>query len=336
MKIGSVDLDDEVLVIAEIGNNHEGNFEVAAQMIEAAAIAGAQCVKFQSITPEKLIAPEDTDRLKQLNQYALDENSFCRLAGVASDNGVMFLSTPFYIEAVDFLAPMVPAFKIASSDNNWPLLLEHVARKEKPILLSTGMCSLADVQNAVDYITAASPTKASNLPEIVLLHCVSAYPTQLADANLGSIHALARLNQVVGYSDHTEGIEAAMLAVAAGARVIEKHFTLDKNFSSFRDHALSADPAELKNLIQRVQEVSAIMGRYEKECLDCELPVASVARRYAFAARDLRKGDKLTVGDIDWLRSSEGIPANSLNSLIGKSVTTNIAKGTRLTATTVD
>jgi N,N'-diacetyllegionaminate synthase len=330
MKIGSVDLKTEVLVIAEIGNNHEGSFDVAARMVEAAAKAGAQCVKFQTIAPEKLIAPKDTDRLKQLSRFAFDENSFRQLADIATNNGVMFMSTPFYLEAVDFLEPMVPAFKIASSDNNWQPLLERVARTEKPILLSTGMCALSDVQRAVDIITTSSHASGHDDPEIALLHCISAYPTELQDANLGAIHALASLNQTVGYSDHTEGIEAATLAVAAGARVIEKHFTLDKNFSSFRDHALSADPAELEDLIRKVHDVSKIMGRPVKERLDCEIPIESAARRYAYAARDLRKGDQLAIGDVDWLRSSDGIPANAPDIIVGKTVASNVSKDTRL------
>lgn len=329
MKIGAVDLASDVLIVAEIGNNHEGDRVLAEELIAAAADAGAQAVKFQTILPDKLVTAAEVDRLVQLRRLVLDEDAFGRLADVAARHGVMFLSTPFYLEAVELLAPLVPAFKIASSDNDWLALLERVAATAKPILLSTGMADAATVGRGVAAVEAVWSDRDIADPGIVLLHCVSSYPTRPEDANLAVIGMLASLGRVVGYSDHTIGIKAAVLAVAAGARVIEKHFTLDKNYSAFRDHALSADPAELSELVAGVREVQVWLGGGEKRLLDCEASVATAARRSAVAARDLRTGERIGPSDVSWLRPGGGIPAGEPEAVIGRTLRTGLAEGER-------
>lgn len=329
MKIGSVDLTQEVLVIAEIGNNHEGDLHRAEALIAAAAQAGAQAVKFQTIIPEGLVHNADPGRIAQLRRITLKEESFVHLASVAHRCGVMFLSTPFYLEAVDLLAPLVPAFKIASGDNDWIALLERVASTGKPMLLSTGMSDLDRVTQSVRVVEETWSRAGIADAGLALLHCVSSYPTSPAEANLAAIRTLASLGRVVGYSDHTIGVAAAPLAVAAGARVVEKHFTLDKAFSDFRDHALSADPTDLRELVARIRQVNEFMGSGKKRRQMCEAPVAAASRRSAYAARDLRLGTILTADDVVWLRPSGGVPASNPAAVIGRRLRTGLAKGQR-------
>jgi len=329
MRIGNIDLDQRVLIVAEIGNNHEGDFARAVELIKAAAAAGADAIKFQTIVPDRLVAPSETARIAQLGRFALTPEQFAKLAEIANRAGVMFLSTPFDIGSVAMLDPLVPAFKIASGDNDWPGLLRAVARTGKPILLSTGLASLAEIESARSVIDAEW-AKAGSAPGLVVLHCVSAYPTAPENANLGAMRALATLGTVVGYSDHTLGVNAAVLSVALGGRLIEKHFTLDHDQSEFRDHKLSADPSELAELVVRVREAEAMLGRGDKRRLDQEAPVAAAARRSVHVARDLAAGATLNEADIVCLRPAGGIPAAEMDKVIGRRLARAVAAGARL------
>jgi sialic acid synthase SpsE len=334
MNIGAVDLDRTVLVIAEIGNNHEGDVSLAEELIGAAAEAGVQAVKFQTIFPERLVRPDQAARLVQLRRFQLTPDDHVRLAAAAARAGVMFLSTPFCIDAVALLDPLVPAFKIASGDNNFVALLEVVAATAKPVLLSTGMAEAADIvasKRVLERVWADQGVA----PGAVLLHCVSAYPTPAAEANLKAIAALASLGARVGYSDHTLGIDAAVLAVALGARVIEKHFTDSKTRSSFRDHALSADPREMSELVRRVREADAMLGDGVKRIMPSEVAATAVARRSAVAARDLPAGHVVTPADIDWLRPADGVPPGAESQLIGRPLLAALCAGSRLGASSV-
>ena len=335
MKIGHVDLSREILVIAEIGNNHEGDFGRAEAMIARAAAAGVQAVKFQTIVPERLVAATQSARIEQLRRYAFSYDQFARLADVARNAGVMFLSTPFDIESVRHLDAIVPAFKIASGDNDFVALLESVAATAKPILLSTGMASIDDVNRARATIEAVWG-RHGVAPGLVPLHCVSAYPTPPEAANLFAIQTLARATGcVVGYSDHTLGLEAAVLSVALGARVIEKHFTLSKTQSAFRDHQLSADPAELDELVRRVGVAQNLLGSGDKSLQPIEAPVVLAARRSIVARRDLANGHVLTRADLDWLRPGGGLPPGREAVLLGRALQRAVSAGEMLTADTV-
>ena len=327
MKIGSVDLASDVLIVAEIGNNHEGDIGLAEELIGRAAEAGAQAVKFQTIRPDLLVPPRDTARLAQLRRFELGDGAFERLAGVARRHGVMFLSTPFYIDAVRLLDPLVPAFKVASGDLDFLPLLDAIAGTGKPVLLSTGAADLALVARSTEFLAEAW-RRHGHAGELVLLHCVVSYPTPAASANLGAIAALKRLSPWVGYSDHTMGIEAAVLSVALGARVIEKHFTIDKNHSDFRDHKLSADPKELAELVRRVREASAMLGDGVKRVLDCERGTVDAVRRTIVAGRDLEEGTEVAVADLAWLRPrTQGLLPGSEHRLVGRRLRRAIAAG---------
>lgn len=327
MNIGAIDLSRDVLVIAEIGNNHEGDFGLATEMVHAAAAAGAQAVKFQTIQPERLVSATQTARIAQLGRYAFSRDQFAELAGIARAAGVMFLSTPFTPDVVPWLDPLVPAFKIASGDNNFTPLLAAVAATGKPILLSTGMTDLAAINQACQTIETVART--SGQPgEIALLHCVSAYPTPPEQANLRAIATLAReTGKVIGYSDHTLGIDAAVLSVALGARIIEKHFTLSKTQSEFRDHALSADPAELAELVRRVQLAQTLLGTGEKTLQEGEMPTAAAARRSIVARTPLPAGHLLVDADIDWLRPGGGLAPGQESLILGRRLTQAVARG---------
>lgn len=329
MRIGSVDLDRDVLVVAEIGNNHEGDFGLAQALIGLAARAGAQAVKFQTIVPERLVGPDQTARLAQLGRYALSPDQHAQLAETASAAGVMFLSTPFDLGSVAMLDPLVPAFKVASGDNDFVPLLERVARTGKPVLLSTGMRDLDGAGAAAGTVRRVWSDLDVD-PGLVLLHCVSAYPTAPEDANLRALAALASLGATVGYSDHTLGIGAAPLAVALGARVIEKHFTIAHDHSEFRDHRLSADPGELEALVARVREANAMLGDGRKRVAASEEATAAAARRSIAAARDLPAGHHVAFEDLAWLRPAGGLPPGREGELIGRRLRAAVPAGSRL------
>jgi sialic acid synthase SpsE len=323
MKIGAIDLSSEILVIAEIGNNHEGDFGLATEMIHAAVATGAQAVKFQTIQPERLVSATQAARIEQLSRYAFSRDQFAELAGIARAAGAMFLSTPFTPDVLPWLSPLVPAFKIASGDNNFAPLLEAVAATGKPILLSTGMSDMEAIKQACTTIGNIAPNG-----EIALLHCVSAYPTPPEQANLRAIATLAReTGKVVGYSDHTLGVDAAVLSVALGARIIEKHFTLSKTRSEFRDHALSADPAEMAELVRRVRLARTLLGTGEKILQEGEMLTAVAARRSIVARVALPAGHLLANGDLDWLRPGGGLAPGKEDLILGRQLTQAVARG---------
>ena len=317
------------MIIAEIGNNHEGNLDVAEELIYQAAKSGANAVKFQSIDPYKLVSEKEKNRIKQLQKFQISYENHYRLKKVADENNVIFLSTPFSVEAVNFLDSMVPAFKIASSDNNYFELIECIAKKQKPILLSTGMSSMEEITFTLKKIKKIwRKLKKNN--ELVLLHCVSAYPTPKKFANLAAIKTLSSLGFTVGYSDHTIGIQAAVLSVGLGARVIEKHFTLSKNYSQFRDHRLSAEPTEFKELVQRVKNANILLGNGEKKLVNVEKVTAKQSRRSICAATDLMKGKKITTKDLICIRPSGGLPPEQKKKIIGKKLLRSIKAGEKI------
>lgn len=318
MKIGRVDLDREVLVIAEIGNNHEGDFARAQELIRRAADAGAQAVKFQTIVPERLVSPSQAARIQQLRKFCFSYDQFARLAETAHGAGAMFMSTPFDVESVRHLDPLVPAFKIASSDNNFVHLLRAVGSTGKPVVLSTGMATMAQVKGACAVLEAEWRIRGAS-PGMVILQCVSAYPTPIESANLRAISAIElETGYPAGYSDHTLGVEAAVLSVALGARVIEKHFTLSKTQSEFRDHQLSAEPQELAELVRRVRQARAALGDGVKRVMPVEEAVVAAARRSAVASRALPAGHTLKPDDLAWLRPGGGVAPDAEGTLLGR------------------
>lgn len=325
MKIGNFDTDRKVLVIAEIGNNHEGSLAEGKKLVQAAAKAGADAVKFQTIVPEKLVSANQQERLQQLNRYALSPAHFLELHQEAVRAGVLFLSTPFDPDSVEFLKNLVPAFKIASGDSDYVELLEKIAATGKPVMVSTGLSNQAEKNRLRDFFHSAWRSGGQGNPGLGLLHCVTEYPTPDERAGLQYLKALAEMENITpGYSDHTLGIEAAVLAVGLGARIVEKHFTLDKTKQTFRDHALSADPADFRALVGRIRQAEAFLAPVRRD----EPPAAmAAARRSAAAQRDLEVGHTLQARDIVWLRPGSGFSSGDEARLVGRILARPVARG---------
>jgi len=328
MKIGAIDTDRETLIIAEVGNNHEGDPAVASRLIGLAAEAGVQAVKFQTFRTESFVSPQDSERFARMKRFELSQEVFARLAEEAHRAGLLFISTPLDLPSAHFLAGIADAIKIASGDNTFYPLIETVAKSGKPMIVSGGLADLAELDHAVSLV--GKIRRATAYPgDFALLHCVSAYPVPPEEANLSAVRSLARRypDLTIGYSDHTQGTRAAILAVAAGARIVEKHFTLDRNYSSFRDHQLSADPAGLKQLVEEIREAETLLGDGVKKPSPTELASLGAIRRSIAAARDLAPGQVVGPEDIVWLRPGTGFPPGEEREVLGRTMKTPILAG---------
>jgi sialic acid synthase SpsE len=327
MRIGGLDLSERVMIVTEIGNNHEGSFDLAARLIDLAAEAGVNAVKFQTYRTEHYVSRRDRRRFQQLKSFELTFEVFERLSRVAADAGVLFLSTPFDLESARFLEDLVPAYKIASGDITFFPLLEVVAGTGKPLMISTGLAELdqiADAKATIERIWSRRGIR----QELALLHCVSSYPTPASEANLAAISTLkAIFGDTVGYSDHTEGIEAAVLSVAAGARIVEKHFTIAKDHSDFRDHQLSAEPSEMAHLVGRIRAVEVLLGDGHKGPQPCEQSVEALLRRSIAASRDLPTGTVLSPRDLTWVRPATGLAPGQEHRVVGRTLTVGVEAG---------
>jgi N,N'-diacetyllegionaminate synthase len=323
-------------VVAEAGVNHNGDLARAEALVDAAAEAGADAVKFQTFTADRLVthdAPKAeyqvraTDavesQFEMLKRLELDEEAHRVLINGCSERGILFLSTPFDELSCDFLDGLgLPAFKVPSGEvTNLPFI-RHVARKQKPIILSTGMAALEEVADAVEAIWAEGNRS------VILLHCVSNYPTAPEDANLRAIATLREAFGVpAGFSDHTMGDSVALAAVALGACVIEKHLTLDRSLPG-PDHRASTEPVEFRAMIQRIRDVEASLGSGRKEPVAEEAAVAKVARKSLVAARSIPAGTILQANMIAVKRPGTGLAPGELGTLVGKTARIDIPEGT--------
>ena len=313
MILDGYDLNERRFVVAEIGNNHEGDASLAMEMVAAAADAGADAVKVQVIAPDHLVNIAQEERIAQLTRFRLPLSTFEDMARLARSRDMQFMASAFDLESLDSIFDSVSAVKIASSDLNFVQLLAAAASKGKPIILSTGMGTMDEVKSAVETIGQNLPAGNTLEESLVILHCITSYPTPIEQANLAAIETLGNAFPVtVGYSDHTLGIEAAIIAAGLGARVIEKHFTLDKSYSSFRDHQLSADPDELKRLTSVLHEFDGVLGSGQKVPMACEVDNLVGVRRSIVSAHDLPAGTFLSPGDLDFVRPAGGLePADA-------------------------
>ena len=325
-------------VIAEAGVNHNGNLEMARRLIDVAKESGADAVKFQTFKADRLAIPsapkaryqlETTDekesQQEMLRRLELSEKDHRELMAYCRKQKMLFLSTPFDEESADLLQKLeVPAFKIPSGELTHLLFLRHVARYGRPMIVSTGMATLSEVQEAVRAIREVSQEG------LILLHCVSSYPADPADVNLRAMQTMAStFHCPAGYSDHTVGLTAALAAVAIGACVIEKHFTLDKGLPG-PDHRASMEPQELKSLVREIRIVEAALGNGRKEPTRAEAETAAVARKSLVAARDIPAGSRLTQDLIAAKRPGTGLPPSMLELVVGKTAKRDIGEGTLL------
>lgn len=327
MKFGNFDTDERVFIVAEIGNNHEGSFALAQEMVGLAAEAGADAVKFQTFITELFVSKEDTNRIERMRNFELSFSQFEILARQAESAGVLFFSTPLDLESAKFLNTLQPVFKISSGDNNfWPLI-QTVANFGKPTIISTG---LADIESLDDLHQFWR--KQPNSAELAYLHCVSCYPVPPEQANIGAIQVLVNHfpGSTVGYSDHARGIETSVFAVAAGARIIEKHFTIDHHHSDFRDHELSANPEEMKNLVSAIRRVEKIVGSGKKVPQACEEALRVAGRRSIVARRDLSVNHELELEDLSWVRPGSGMAVGEEGQVLGRRTRQPLSEGAQI------
>ncbi len=318
---------DKVFIIAEIGNNHEGNYSHAEQMIHLAAEAEVDAVKFQTFNTELFVSQKDKQRFEILKSFQLSYDEFENLSKVAKSLNLSFISTPLDLDSAFFLKDIVDIIKISSGDNNFFPLIETVSAFDKPIILSTGLLDINEVRISKSLIEEIWKNKKIN-QNLYLLHCVSAYPVEPHYANLMAIKTMiSSFDNTIGYSDHTLGNNASITAVALGARIIEKHFTLDKNYSNFRDHQLSADPSEMKDLVESIRNVEELFGSGQKEKQPPEEEVLPLVRRSIVAKRDISGGDIIDMDDLTWVRPSGGLSPGSENKIVGKKAKNDISKG---------
>jgi len=322
-----------VYVIAEAGANHDRDLGKALSMIDAAADAGADAVKFQVYTADGLysratpIFPGETRRpWEVIREVELPREWQPALQAHARGRGLDYFATPFDYEAVDEQARLgVPVFKWASSEITDLPMLAHAARHGLPMILSTGMCDLADVQAAVDTVRAAGNQR------IVLLHCSSLYPTPLDQVNLRAMQTIeAAFGLPVGYSDHTPGVAVCTAAVALGACVIEKHFTLDRTAPG-PDHHYALEPRELAEMVAAIRAVEACLGSPIKAPSAGERDKRTLSRRSIIAARDLRAGEVLRREDLITKRPGSGLEPRLLDVVVGRTVRCDVVEGTPLT-----
>jgi N,N'-diacetyllegionaminate synthase len=297
-------------VIAEAGANHDGELAKAKRLVDAAVESGADAVKFQNYSADTLVtrdAPKYWGEGTQYEKFAeldvLEREDYEAMAAHAREQDITYLSTPFDHEAVDLLDDLdVPAYKVASGDLTHHPLLRDVASRGEPVILSTGMATLAEVREAVGVIENAGNE------EIVLLHCITRYPTDIGDANLRMMSTLmAEFDYPVGLSDHTIGTTVPVAAAAMGAAIIEKHFTYDTSLEKSPDHRLSADTEVMRDIVDRTREVHAAMGRAEQGPTEVEADGMRLARRSLVTDRAIEAGERIRRADLAVKRPGTGL-----------------------------
>jgi N-acetylneuraminate synthase/N,N'-diacetyllegionaminate synthase len=334
-----VGLGHPCFIIAEAGVNHNGDLGLAKTLVDAARAAGADAVKFQTWLTEKLVAPDalmaeyqkqnlgrEQSQFEMLKQLELGYDHFCELKLHAEGQDILFFSTPDEEDSADFLESLgVPLFKIGSGEvTNLPFL-HHVALKGKPIIFSTGMSTLGEVDTAVRIIEQAGNR------QLVLLHCVSNYPADPIDCNLRAMDSLAAaFGYPVGFSDHTLGTEVAIAAVARGACVLEKHFTLDKAMPG-PDHRASADPAEFAAMVRAIRNVERALGDGIKRPAPSEIETKKVVQKAITARRIIRAGEEIAAGAVTLRRTSGGLAAAHLALILGRHASRDIQAGQTIT-----
>ena len=325
---------EHIFIIAEAGVNHNGSIELAKQLIDVAAKARADAVKFQTFIAEEVVntdAPKaeyqkrttDTSesQLEMIRKLELSKEDHRELMDYAKNKNIMFLSTPFDNRSVDLLVELgVPLIKISSGDITNHPFLKFIAKKGLPIIISTGMSTLEEVAEAVSVI------KEAGCKDLTLLHCTSNYPARVEDCNLLAMKTMADAFDVpVGYSDHTPGIYVPLAAAAMGVCVIEKHFTLDKNLPG-PDHRASLEPAELEEMVREIRNVEKALGSSVKAPAESELEVRDVARRSIVAKVDIPAGTVITDDILAFKRPDVGVSPKNMDKIIGRTSISDIKK----------
>lgn len=336
-----------VFIIAEAGVNHNGDADRALAMVDAAAEAGADAVKFQTFSADKLAAPGaekaeyqkretgEGDQHAMLKALEMSDDLHRRLIARCIERGVEFMSTPFDEQAADLLDGLGMArIKVPSGEIVNHPFLRHLAAKNRPMIVSTGMATMLEIEEALAVIAQARVAHGLTAPMtemVTVLHCTSNYPAAASDVNLRAMQTIAEVTgHPIGYSDHTLGLAVSTAAVAMGATVIEKHFTLDRNLPG-PDHSASLTVEELSRLVRQIRDVEAALGSPVKAPSEVELPVRAVVRRSVMARRALPAGHALTAGDLILLRPASGIEPKHFDALSGRVLAAAIEAGQPLT-----
>lgn len=311
--------ENDCYIIAEIGLNHNNDMSLTKKMIKSAKESGANAVKFQTYITENLTV-DNSPAFKIFKDLELDKNQFKEISDYCKTVGITFFSTPFCFKTVDILEELgVPCYKVSSTDLNYYELLKYIGTKGKPIILSTGMSSISEIDKAVNTILNTGNDK------IIILHCISKYPPEKKDMNMSMITKLKNLypNYNIGFSDHTTDMTTSIIARTLGATVIEKHFTLDKNLPG-PDHSISSTPEDFKNLYLELQSVDMALQFKSRERADGL--VAKGARRSLIAKYDIKKGTILTEDMIAVIRPGTGIAPEFLPIFVGRELKKDILK----------
>lgn len=347
IKIGNKIISNKspVFIVAEAGVNHNARLDLALKLIDAAAFAGADAVKFQTFRVEDVTTAsakmadyqkrnlgKEESQLEMGRKLQLKENHWPILVQHAKDRGIIFFSTPHgHIASADYLQRLkVPVFKFGSGDlTNLPLL-EYAAKFKKPMILGTGMSDLEMVKEAVAVIK-----KAGN-HQIIVLHCTTDYPLALEYVNLLAMQTMMKkLSVLVGYSDHTLGSQTAVMATALGACVIEKHLTLDKTLPG-PDHVASMEPLEFQEMVKQIRKAKMILGEPKKKIVQCEKQYIPLICKSLVASQKIKKGERFSIRNITVKRPGTGMPPKRLNEILGKTATQTIPKDTLLTEEMMD
>lgn len=325
-------ISNETFIIAEAGVNHNGDKNLAYKLIDVAKESGADAVKFQTFKADRVISKntqmadyqkknlgKEDSQIEMIKKLELSYKDFEDLKKYCDEKNIIFLSTPFDEESIEFLDKLVPYYKIPSGEIvNYPYL-KLIAEKNKPIIMSTGMANLSDVEKALDAIYSINQDA-----EIYLLHCTTNYPTPYEEVNLKAMITLKEAFKLpVGYSDHTLGIEVPIAAVAMGAQIIEKHFTLDRNLPG-PDHKASLKPNELKAMINAIRNIEKSLGNGIKKPNKSEKEIEKVVRKKLVATRDIKSGETISEKDIAIKRSNIGLSPDFLEVIVGKKIIKNI------------
>jgi N,N'-diacetyllegionaminate synthase len=331
-------------LIAEAGVNHNGDERLALELVATAARCGADAVKFQTFSADKLVRPGAAtadyqqqatgarDQHAMLKALELSEAAHARLFARCTELGIEFMSTPFDEQAADFLLSLgMKRIKVPSGEITNEPFLRYLAAKGVPLILSTGMSTLEEIQRAAQVIGQARGAASAPLAQVLtILHCTSNYPAQCADVNLRAMQTIAAATGLpVGYSDHTQGLAVSTAAVALGAVVIEKHFTLDRALPG-PDHKASLVPEELAALVRQIRDVEQALGSTEKRPAQAELAIRALVRRSVTTVREVQAGSRIEAADVALLRPGTGIAPSELAAVVGRKAARNLQAGTTL------
>ncbi len=331
----TIGINSPVFLIAEAGVNHNGDLKLAKKLIEEATEAKADAIKFQTFITDNVVlkhtpkvnyqktSNNNGESLYEMaKKYEFGKEEFKILKDYCCTKGIIFLSTPYDEQSIDWLDELgVPAYKVSSGDLNNFHLLKLICRKKKPIFLSTGMATLEEVKETVNFLTS------NEVKDLAIFHCTTNYPTPYNEINLNIIDTYKKefSEFLIGFSDHSLGIIASIGAAAKGVKLIEKHFTLDKNLEG-PDHKASLDPEELKKWVINIRKIEKLMGSYEKIPMKSELIISKIARRSIVTMRELKKGDYIQLKDLTTKRPAVGIPPDYFYKIIGKRVKNTIPR----------